>query len=83
MKMKIFDKTKKLSSNDILPNNSDPVFRQIWNHNGNQLSNVYVGTDAMKGDFTLTGKRTIYGLLNDAKISVNRYFINNFKDGYY
>jgi len=37
----------------------------------------------MKGDFTLTGKRTIYGLLNDAKISVNRYFINNFKDGYY
>lgn len=37
----------------------------------------------MKGDFTLTGKRTFNGILNDGKISLNRYFINNFKDGYY
>lgn len=37
----------------------------------------------MKGDFTLTGKRTIFGLINDGRLSLTRYFINNFYDGYY
>jgi len=44
---------------------------------------TYAGTNAMKGDFTLTGKRTIFGLINDGRLSLTRYFINNFYDGYY
>jgi hypothetical protein len=35
----------------------------------------------MKTDFTLLGKRTLKGVLKDAKIGVNRYFLGNFYDG--
>ena len=36
----------------------------------------------MKTDFTRTGKRTIWGAIDDGKHSMIRYYINNFWDGY-
>lgn len=45
------------------------------------LSNLYAGTNAIKADFTRTGKRTFQGLLNDVQNSAMRYYLNNFTDG--
>jgi len=57
-------------------------FKEIWADNGDNLSIAYTGTDAMKGDFTRRGKRTMKGTLNDGKIAVTRYYVNAFLDGY-
>ena len=65
------------------PHTSEEAFRTVWSDNGNNLSRIYSGTGAMKSDFTLTGKRTTYGIARDGILSVQRYFINNFTDGYY
>ena len=46
------------------------------------MSFLYSGTGALKTDFTRTGKRTFLGMLNDARNSITRYFINNFFDAY-
>ena len=35
----------------------------------------------MKTDITKLGTRTYLGILNDAKIGVQRYFLSNFYDG--
>lgn len=43
---------------------------------------LYAGTPALKTDFTRTGKRTRAGAANDGYISLRRYYINNFCDGY-
>jgi hypothetical protein len=53
----------------------------VWADNGDMLSNLYAGTNAIKADFTRTGKRTLMGLYNDAKNSIVRYYLNNFTDG--
>jgi hypothetical protein len=53
----------------------------VWADNGDMLSNLYAGTNAIKADFTRTGKRTLNGLFNDAKNSLVRYYLNNFTDG--
>ena len=37
----------------------------------------------MKSDFVRTGKRTYAGNLQDGIISLTRFYINNFRDGYY
>ena len=37
----------------------------------------------MKSDFVRTGKRTYKGNLQDGIISLTRFYINNFRDGYY
>ena len=58
------------------------AFRNIWTNNADEMSFLYSGTGALKTDFTRTGKRTFLGLLNDAKNSLTRYFINNFFDAY-
>ena len=47
------------------------------------LSRLYTGTPALKTDFTLTGKRTINGALQDGKNAIHRYILNNYQDGYY
>lgn len=46
----------------------EQIFREAWAENGNVLSRLYSGTDAMKNDFTKTGKRTLSGALMDAKL---------------
>jgi len=59
------------------------IFRNIWTDNGDQISILYTGTKALKTDFTRTGKRTWKGALLDGKHSVQRYYINQLRDGYY
>lgn len=46
------------------------------------MSILYTGTKALKTDFTRTGKRTMKGAVDDGINAVQRYYINNFCDGY-
>lgn len=46
------------------------------------MSLLYSGTGALKTDFTLTGKRTLKGKLEDGKRAIMRYYINNINDTY-
>eukprot|EP00947_MAST-08B_sp_MAST-8B-sp1_P002359 g2359.t1 len=57
------------------------VFKNTWANNADAMSFLYSGTGALKTDFTRTGKRTTRGLLQDARNSMVRYFLNNFTDG--
>lgn len=57
------------------------LFRNIWADNADVVSTSYSGTGAMKTDVTRTGKRTKMGALQDARIGLTRYFLNNFRDG--
>lgn len=54
----------------------------VWADNGDTISQQYAGTGALKSDFTRTGKRTIFGLLQDGIKSAVRYYKTNFTDGY-
>ena len=58
------------------------AYRNIWTDNADALSLLYTGTPALKTDFTRTGKRSIWGAIDDGKHAVIRYYINNFTDGY-
>lgn len=57
-------------------------FREVWSRNADVISILYTGTNAMKTDFTRTGKRTKKGALMDGKYAVTRWVKNNFYDGY-
>jgi hypothetical protein len=52
----------------------------MWADNGDELSRIYTGTGALKSGFTRTGKRTIIGLMDDAKKTAARFYMNNFQD---
>lgn len=58
----------------------DRAFNQLWADNGDRISQLYAGTNALKGDFTRTGKRNVYGLLNDASNSVARILQSTVSD---
>jgi len=60
----------------------DAVFKNTWADHANMVSVQYAGTGALKTDFTRTGKRTKYGLLQDGWNSLIRYYKNNFTDGF-
>ncbi|CAO1625675.1 unnamed protein product [Sympodiomycopsis kandeliae] len=47
-------------------------FNDTWANNGDQISQCYAGSRALKGDFTRTGKRNLLGMMNDATASVYR-----------
>lgn len=59
----------------------DRAFRVTWADHGDELSQQYAGTGAMKSAFTRTGKRDLAGLIDDGQKSLTRYFLNNFRDG--
>lgn len=59
----------------------DTAFRVMWADHGDEISRQYAGTGAMKSAFTRTGKRDIWGLLDDGAKSLTRYYLNNFQDG--
>ncbi|ODQ68625.1 hypothetical protein NADFUDRAFT_4149, partial [Nadsonia fulvescens var. elongata DSM 6958] len=52
----------------------------IWADNGDQLSQIYAGTNALKTSFTRSGKMNLAGAIADATKSVSRLYINNFVD---
>lgn len=80
LRLKIVEEINQFSAFQLLPGNMEQVFRDIWADNANALSRLYSGTDAMKNDFTKTGKRTLGGAIKDAKVGVQRYFMGNFYD---
>ncbi len=57
------------------------IFKAVWADHADMISVQYAGTGALKTDFTRTGKRTHYGLLQDGWNSAVRYYLNNFMDG--
>eukprot|EP00474_Spongospora_subterranea_P010564 CRZ11022.1 hypothetical protein [Spongospora subterranea] len=58
------------------------VFRNVWADNANVMSVQYSGTNALKTDFTRTGKRSLIGAIQDGKNSIMRFYLNNFHDGH-
>eukprot|EP01134_Creolimax_fragrantissima_P000796 CFRG0796T1 len=60
----------------------DSTFKNVWANHADEISRMYTGTGALKTDFTRTGKRTFKGLLSDGRCSVQRYYLNNFVDGF-
>lgn len=58
----------------------EKVFKEAWACNGDAISLQYAGTGALKSDFTRTGKRQTKGVMKDGVNSLNRYYINIFKD---
>ncbi|KAN0059719.1 hypothetical protein ACQY0O_008291 [Thecaphora frezii] len=50
----------------------DLAFNDLWANNANAISHCYSNTDALKVDFTRTGKRSFIGMINDATNSVYR-----------
>ncbi|XP_046842315.1 phosphatidylinositol-3-phosphatase SAC1-like isoform X2 [Xenia sp. Carnegie-2017] len=58
------------------------IYKNAWADNADACSNQYAGTGALKTDFTRTGKRTRWGLLQDGYNSIIRYYKNNFSDGF-
>lgn len=52
----------------------------LWADQGDQISQIYTGTNALKSSFSRKGKMSLSGALSDAKKSVSRMYINNFMD---
>ncbi|CCH60359.1 hypothetical protein TBLA_0C05610 [Henningerozyma blattae CBS 6284] len=52
----------------------------LWADHGDQVSQIYTGTNALKSSFSRKGKMSIAGALSDATKSVSRMYINNFMD---
>lgn len=59
----------------------DNKLKNIWADHGDEISCQYAGTGALKSQFTRTGRRDIWGLLDDGQKSAVRYYLNNFFDG--
>ena len=77
---------KQPSEDDVFQkfeNKLENIFKIIWANHGDCISLPYSGTGAMKSDFVRTGKRTYLGNIQDGIISLTRFYINNFRDGYY
>ncbi|CCK71986.1 phosphatidylinositol-3-/phosphoinositide 5-phosphatase INP52 KNAG_0I02010 [Huiozyma naganishii CBS 8797] len=52
----------------------------LWADHGDQISQIYTGTNALKSSFSRKGKMSFAGTLSDATKSVSRMYINNFMD---
>ncbi|CCF60266.1 hypothetical protein KAFR_0J02020 [Kazachstania africana CBS 2517] len=52
----------------------------LWADHGDQISQIYTGTNALKSSFSRKGKMSLAGALSDATKSVSRMYINNFMD---
>lgn len=52
----------------------------LWADHGDQVSQIYTGTNALKSSFSRKGKMSLAGALSDATKSVSRMYINNFMD---
>lgn len=52
----------------------------LWADNGDQLSQIYAGTNALKTSYTRSGKMNLAGAIADVGKSVGRLYINNFTD---
>ncbi|KAL6451462.1 INP53 Polyphosphatidylinositol phosphatase INP53 [Candida maltosa Xu316] len=53
----------------------------LWADNGDAISQIYTGTNALKSSFSRSGKMNIAGALSDVSKSVSRMYQNTFVDG--
>ena len=53
----------------------------IWADNGDAISQIYTGTNALKSSFSRSGKMNFAGALSDVTKSVSRMYQNTFVDG--
>lgn len=60
----------------------EDIYRSMWTDNGNYLSKAYSGTNALKADYTRTGRRTKKGAIADGINTMKRFYVNNFRDGH-
>ncbi|CAD7090352.1 unnamed protein product [Hermetia illucens] len=58
------------------------LFKSVWSDNADLIATQYTGTGALKTDVTRIGKRTKAGLLKDGVNALQRYYLNNFCDGF-
>ncbi|ELA42058.1 uncharacterized protein VICG_00907 [Vittaforma corneae ATCC 50505] len=56
------------------------VARSMWVNNGNALSKMYTGSDALKSELHAKGKLSVLGRMSDLVISANRMINNRFTD---
>lgn len=56
-------------------------FQLFWADNADAVLCAYLGTGALKTDYTRTGKRTKQGALKDLQNLISRYYKNNLSDG--
>lgn len=68
------------AENNYVSENCFSKHNTIWADNGDQISQIYTGTNALKSSFTRKGKMSFAGALSDATKSVSRMYINNFMD---
>lgn len=54
--------------------------QECWTDNGNALSNLYTGSDAMKSELALKGRRSLLGYMDDFVISATRLINGRFTD---
>lgn len=52
----------------------------LWADNGDAISQIYTGTNALKSSFTRSGKMNFAGALSDVTKSVSRIYQNTFVD---
>lgn len=64
-----------------IPDDFERLYKNFWADHANVLSTQYSGANALKTDFTRTGKRTYYGMLSDGWNTLLRFYKNNLKDG--
>lgn len=56
------------------------LLNDLWADNGNHLSMIYTGSEALKSNYTRTGKFTFYNLMEDVVRSAQRLYVNTFTD---
>jgi hypothetical protein len=56
------------------------LFRNMFSDNGDALSRIYAGTNAIRSSATRKGKQTWAGMLDDAAKSVQRFVVGTFGD---
>lgn len=71
-----------LANVKVYIDNEDFVLKHntLWADHGDQISQIYTGTNALKSSFSRKGKMSFAGALSDATKSVSRMYINNFMD---
>jgi phosphatidylinositol 4-phosphatase len=60
----------------------DSILRNMWADNADFISKQYASAGALKTDFTRTGKRSVFGYVQDGINAIQRYVFNNFYDGF-
>lgn len=63
--------------------NEDIIIKHnsLWADNGDAISQIYTGTNALKSSFSRSGKMNFAGALSDVTKSVSRMYQNTFVDG--